>query len=370
MKRRNKTNNERLTEAGKLITSAYVISQIIPGCDHLEDFKDNWSMCDNEETIPEIQQAIADSINKWLSKSDPEEITTTLYWMKVIAKYRPTLIHLTKLINPKYRIYFDSDNKAIPRMFGIVCPFFVMSSTEQKFPTTRETLKFERGNTTLEIDGMLLKAEDAQLIQALMISMRDKIDKISEDGIYFIPSIKKIANILHKNPNAPSTIIAIKDGLKRLRGCVMTLTNTKGQWIIGGILNKASKIDDKEIRIILYKDFMGLFICGYINLDPDIHLRLKPAEANLYRYLMNDKTFNNSGKLPRRHNKTIFIQAGLGYPNQTYKPSYIRSRLINLFSKLTDCGIIKHPVHVVGGYTMIGYHKALSPNKRRVLEAP
>lgn len=360
----------------KSYATLYNVSKYIPGCGHLIDryqdvltptYKDDWP-----ELSKEMDQLTAGSMNNWLITESPEVIVKTLLPIRLTMKLRSFLIRLRQLVNPEYRFYFDSDFKAIPRSFAIVNPFLIMS-TKDKYSVLRKPIKIERGNTTLEIIGILMRAEDAQLIQALIILMRKNLEDITKDGIHFTTNAVEIAKILEKsNPYNKTTHQSIKEGLIRLRGCVLTLTNTKGQWIIGGILNKASKLDEDEIKIILDKDFIYVLDLGYLNLDPNIHLHSAPAAACVYRYLMNDQRFKQTKTLSKRSNRTIFEQSGLGgIDPERYSDSYVRDRLKTNFIRLQKFQVFDQLPVVGKEYTWIGKgekelpEQTISPIMRR-----
>jgi len=268
----------------------YNVGRYIPGNHHITDAFDLVLTPSYKEMWPELEREMHNkaekAINSWLKQEVPETVIKTLRPLQNTPKLRSVLTMLKALALPKYRFYFDSDWKAIPRDFATPTPFFVLPNTVD-FVRLTETKIIRYGEITLEIDGLVLKAEDCQLLFALKLLMRERVTKISEAGVHFTTSLVEIAKMMRKsNPWANSTQRGIIDGLKRLRGCVLTLKNEKGQWMIGGILNKATKLNGQEIRIILDKDYIELLDISYVGLNPDVYLKLSPIESNLYKYLM------------------------------------------------------------------------------------
>jgi hypothetical protein len=330
---RGQNKNPLLTKEFEEVKASYAtlynVSRYLPSCRHLTDdyvdilsptYKDSWT-----ELRQEMEDLAKEYINYWLMNENPKVIAETLRPLQQTRRLRSILSILRTLALPEYQIYFDSDFKAIPNSFAMPSPFFVLSNKDKFVPITKTIIR-KCGETTLEINGILLRAEDAQLTHALMFLMRRKLDKITEDGIHFTTSEVEIAKVMNKsNPYDKSTKQTTKEGLERLRGCVLTLTNAKGQWMIGGILNKATKMDKHEIKIVLDKDFIDLLEMGYVGLDPEIHFRLSPADANIYRYLMRQQSFNTFGTLSKRYNRKMYEHAGLGgIDPERHSDSYIR----------------------------------------------
>ena len=335
----------------------YNVSQHIPGSKNIADsycdvlspsYEDDWP-----ELIQEMDTKSKTVINTWLIKEDPKIIIEVLRPLQLTKKSRSKLAILKALAIPRFKFYFDSDFKAIPNSFAMPSPFFVVDNKD-KNTTTSKTIIRKCGNTTLEIDGPILHAKDAQLTHALIFLMRRNLVKVTEDGVHFTTNEVEIAKVLLKrNPYDPIIKQNIKEGLKRLRGCVLTLVNDKGQWMIGGILNKATKIDEHEVKIILDIDFINLLELGYIELDPKIHFKLSPATANVYRYLMRQKSFNTFGTLSKRHNRKLYETAGMGgIDPDRHTDAYIRFVLKAKLQDLKNKGLL-HDFTVNKNYTWV-----------------
>jgi hypothetical protein len=335
----------------KSYATLYSICQYIPGCKTILDDYQEENEYDNPlipgyleqwpEMVAEMDSLSKEAINNWFSIESPEVISQTLLPLRLNEKHKPFLIALKALAEPEYKFYLESDNCAISRNFAAPSPFFVLPNNIE-FLTLTKTKVIKYGVGTMEIDGMVLKAEDCQLLYALMRSMRSRLKRSDESGIHFTISIMDIAKARHKsNPSKLSTQQSIKNGLKRLRGCVLTYNNGKGQWMIGGILNEATKINDKVINIVLSRNYINLLGLGYVDLEPDIYLALSPLEANLYKFLRLQTTFEHSKTLPNRTNRKIYEQAGLGGIDSKNKDdSYIKRKLIDTLTKLQKKGIV------------------------------
>jgi len=318
----------------KSYATLYNLSQHIPRCKQILEsysadilspsFKEDWP-----ELTQEMDSLFKETFNNWLAIEKQEIITKTLLPIRRTAKLKSFLLALQAITEPKYKFYLDSDYKAIPRDFAAPSPFLVLANNED-FPTYRKSIYLHYGEITLQINGLLLKAEDGQLLYALMTLMRDRIKQVNDDGIHFTTNVVEVAKAMQKsNPWSPGTQQAIKNGLIRLRGCVIILTNMKGNWSIGGILTKATKLDDDELRIVLDKDYIDMLNLGYVKLDPDVYLKLSPVEANLYKYLMRQQSFNTGRSLSKRKTRTIYEQAGLGGTHPADRSDYYIIKTLN-----------------------------------------
>jgi hypothetical protein len=327
----------------------YSICQYIPNCKSIlqnyldENEYDNPLIPGYYEQWPELTEEMdllsKQAFNKWLSVESPEIIVQTLLPIRLTEKHRPFLMALKALADSEYKFYLESDNCNISRNFAAPSPFFVLPNTIE-FVYLSKTIVIPYGEGTMEIDGMVMKAEDCQLLYSLMEVAHSRLKRSDEYGIHFSINIVDLAKARQKsNPWALSTQQAIRNGLKRLRGCVLTYDNGKGQWMIGGILNKATKIDDNEIKIILDRDYIDLLEMGYVDLNPDVYLKLPPLEANLYKYLRLQATFRNDKTLSKRINRKLYEVAGLGgIDSKSRTDSYIKRKLTTALRNLQRKG--------------------------------
>ena len=337
-----------LTEAGKWISTAYNVSKYIPGCEHLYDYHCDWSIWDDDSLIPEIKKDIRLSLNTWLmEESDPEVIAQTLLPLKINTKLRPVLQTIKELVRPSFRWFFESDYKGLPAVLASPIPFFPLSRRADKLIQLDKTIVKRYGLTTMEIGGTVMRTEDLKTTLALIEIMRHSKLQFTQKNIQFRTTREEIAKVmLNSNPSSESTRDAIWNSLKRIRGCVINITNTKGLQTLGGILDGAEELGEDSsymIDIYLDKTFIKLLQLGYVGVSLKELKPLNPKGTNLYLYLMRQKAFNSGMLFKAGSIFKIYNVASLGGLIERSK-AYIRRDIKATLEHLKDQKLLTYTI--------------------------
>lgn len=292
-------------ELKSLLATMDQVSRKFPGCEKVRHtFAEFWGPSEwdvAEEDLSEMRRYMAHFINRWLHDATEKDIAQRIRRLPPVAR-----IAIKDLVRPQYQHFFDRSYKGLPIDFAAPSPFLVMERKAGNwFPLNKPLIRKwgEEGKIKISMLGTALKAEDGQLTYALLQILRTKKAEFTRKNIYFRTTRTEIAKAMYRrNPWDPDTREAIWDGLKRLRACVMELTNARGFRTIGGILDGARELEEDsayEIGIYLDRNFIDLIEEGYVELEPEVFQKLSPREANLYKFLMHHESFNQSGYLKR-----------------------------------------------------------------------
>lgn len=330
-----------------LLATAHQLSLNIPGCEHLnsKEYVDNWvyvNSYDDYLYVDDVKKDIRQSIVPWLHSVDDNQIVETIRWLPILA--RNTLYWVVPI---RFKHFFEPIYKGFPNDFAVPNPFRCISPKQEDLLNLRKPLILRSGKTIMKIQGTALKAEDGQLTYGLLKVMRTRrTARYTEKNIMFECTLTEIAKAMLKtNPYAKSTREAIWKGLERLRACAITLTNYKGLRTLGGILDGAIELDEKDkdgiIKIYLDRNFIDLIDEGYPALG-DIYLELPAVAANLFVYLNRQRSFNSSGYLEKRNIEKVYEAAGLSFDPSSEPLWYKRRRLKDALNKLKKVKVIKY----------------------------
>ena len=361
----------------RLHSTAYTLDKYIPMPEELI-YSDLWSYYYSlkesqrkedfsDADVKEVRKIFKRYICRWL-KAAPEEDIITLKTNLIYEGKMIVLKVLHEIVPRKYKGFFESEDQAFPNDFAAPTLFLVMErKTKDCFISSNQPLIRRYGNTRLKISGTVLKAEDGKLTFALLRIMRRKKTEVTKKYISFKTTLIEISKELKKsNPWAAKD--AIWYGLKRLRQCHIDLRNEKGKIFSGGILDEAMELDEDSqeiVAIFLDLNFVKLFSGGYVSLDYDIYAKLRPTAANLYVFLMRQKSFKQSGRLRPWGINKIYTAAGLGGVNPNrHNLSYKRFQLKKALGILKETGIITRVFSTKNDKLSIGHKKKVIQAKK------
>lgn len=298
MTRLKRSPTERKIKPDRLLTTAEYLSRNVPCCYTLReefdfDYGGLWEFPLDDDMARKLRTSVRKRLNSWLRKADEAEI------LKLRNRLDPACVRaMRNYIHIGFRGFFEHSGQAIPHALAAPSPFLLLHRSDAQ--TTNRSLIRQYGETTMKIGGVLLHAEDLALTVALnFIRNRSKV-RITEKNVTFKTSLTEIAKEMRKgNPYSRTTKEAIHCGLKRLRGCGLTLTNKRGDFYIGGILDGALHIEDgNDLTIYMDRIFINLFDAGYVSIsDRDEFFSLTPKGQLLLTYIKRQQTYNEAGYL-------------------------------------------------------------------------
>ncbi|MCF8307429.1 MAG: hypothetical protein K9I68_00315 [Bacteroidales bacterium] len=340
--KRTKQPTKKKTELQKYLSTLYQVSKYFENCNELySKYEDLWQTTDNDtQSIEAIKTDMKKGINRFIRAHHEKDV------VDIAKKFNPQARRLIKpLIKPQYKGFFETDYKGLPNDFVAPTPFLCLNKREGKFIELSQPLERKYGLTTMEIKGTALTAEDAKTTLALLLIKRMKKTEINRKNIYFTTTMTEIGQMLQKaNPYDKKTKEAIWNSLERLRGCVITLKNKNGKRMIGGILDGAVELEEDssfEIEIFMDKNFVDLIDEGYPFMKPEIYFKLPSREANIYYFLMRQKSFNQYGRLSNIGIRKMYELTGLGGLQSEQKSmANIRFEIKTTLNKLMKRGLI------------------------------
>lgn len=332
----------RKIKPDRLLVTAEYLSRNLPCCYTLReefdfDYGGLWEFPLDDDMARKLRTSVRKRLNSWLRKADKDEI------LEMVSQLDPACFDVIRgCINIRFRGFFEHFGQALPNALAAPSPFLLLPRNDDGQTGGRAVTR-QYGKTTMEIDGTLLHAEDLGLTVALnFIRNRNKV-QITEKNVAFKTSLTEIARELRKrDPYARTTKKAIRRGLKRLRTCGLTLTNERGGFYIGGILDGAMRIEEGEdVTIYMDRVFIRLFDAGYVSIkDPDVFFRLSPKAQLVLTYLRRQRTFNSAGYLSPVSIAKVADYSGLSGKTIRRPEWEKRRRVVDALDELRPHGLI------------------------------
>lgn len=342
-----KFSNFGLSDAGKWITTAYNLSIVIPECEHLSYFHDDWSSYDDDFSKEDIQDEIKLAIDEFINTSSPHLIAERFSPIRTEERLKPVLIHLRQLLSEEQQIYLSGELKGIPAQFTRpMVPFFPVNRNIGPEFKLHEPIVKKTGKSSMTVKNTALYSRDVKTLMALTEIMGTKPVYVhGEAFISFRTTCEEIAKETgSKNPYSKEASEAVWNSLERMRACTITWTDKKGCRNIGGILSKAREllIDSSfEVEIFLDADFLQLYKTGYANLQKKALYKMSGKEINAYLFFEGQWEYKRTGKfemnIMRLHDR-MNLEAPC-----SKRPEYKkRHDMIELMKKCKLAGIIGH----------------------------
>ncbi len=333
----------------KMLATAEAVGRKIPGCKHLiYRYKEYWNpmwdyLDENEENecIEEVKNDIKRSVAIWIKKTSENEI------IPIIDKLHPvTRKALSNIMTLRYQNFFRFEFIEIPNELAAPTPFLCINRNLGNWITLTSPLILNYGSTEIVIKGVGLCSYDGKVTMASLQLRKKKKCNITKKNISYITSLVEIAKTLQKsNPWSETVLDAIWNSLERLRGVVITITNSNGNRQLGGIIDGATELEEdnyRHLEIFLDRTLITMLEEGCASLDPDIYFNLSPKATNLYQFLQRQKSFNRKGTLSNISIEKIYKYSGLGGFNRVHVPlSVIRYELRQTLDKLIEVGVVK-----------------------------
>lgn len=331
----------------KYLATIDAVGRKIPDCGQLVyEYTDFWipdqfnSYDDANECISNIKKDIRINVGNWLKNTNDKDIIIVVKTLRPVTRKA-----LLDILPSKYHNFFRFDYGEMPNDLAAPTPFLCINRNQGNWIPIKKPIIRRYGSTTIEIKGVVLTAYDGQVTIALLQLRKQKKCKYTKKNISYVTRLVEIAKTLQaSNPWSHSVLDAIWSSLQRLRKAVITITNKKGKRRLGGIIDRACKIeedDNLDLEIVLDRTLIDLIDVGCATVDPDIYFNLPPKASNLYVYLRRQLTFNRGGYLKPIGIDKIYYYAGLGGIDSNKKSlSLIKSDLKKTLDQLVRAGVV------------------------------